>query len=218
MDELSIIQRAPVLASLPTCPLGCGGSTLCVHLVFSPESSFMCDCWNSYEQLQMVSLLCVFLLLPDGEEAPSVYIWPFCPGSVTPHQGQLPGNDWRNYLCARTKDPGRFGQTNLLSRMKVHRGKKGESKSDSSLLPPFTVTKVLFPCIFKNNGTQLESRNPFSSLLHHWAIIEVVCSELWKLLPEVLHGIATWQPCPTWAQELFLSWANQLHDTHSVSL
>lgn len=180
MDKLTIILRAPVLAFLPTCPLGCGVSIRRVHLVFFPESSFMCHCWNctcTSSLYQMVLLsLCVFPFVPDGEEAPSVYIWPFCPGSVTPHQGQLPWNDWRNYLSARTKDPGRFGQTNLVSRVKGWSERKGERKSDSSLLPPFTVTKVLFTLHLQTKSAQLESWNHFSLLIHCWAIIEVVCS------------------------------------------
>lgn len=53
--------------------------------------------------------------LPDGEEAPPVYIRPVCAGSVTAHQGQLPRDDRRNNLRPCTKDPGRFGKTNLVS-------------------------------------------------------------------------------------------------------
>lgn len=64
------------------------------------------------------SLTLMFLFsdasLTDGEEAPSVYIRPVCSGSVAAHQGQLPRDDWRNNLCPRTKDPGRFGKTDLV--------------------------------------------------------------------------------------------------------
>lgn len=146
MDKLTIILRAPVLASLPTCSLGYGGRIRWVHLVDLPESRFICHCWNCMEEELVFKwrppLLCVFPFVPDGEEAPSVYIWPFCPGSVTPHQGQLPWNDWRNYLSARTKDPGRFGQTNLVSWVKGWSEKKERKK-----------WFIFTASIYCNNGT-----------------------------------------------------------------
>lgn len=63
----------------------------------------------------MLMLLFSDASLTDGEEAPSVYIRPVCSSAVAAHQGQLSRDDWRNNLRPRTKDPGRFGKTDLVS-------------------------------------------------------------------------------------------------------
>lgn len=72
-----------------------------------------------YHVLSFSSLLHfpLFLSHPDRSEVAPVHLRPLCPGSVTPHKGQLSRNDCRNNLGPGAKDPRRPGKTNPVSQV-----------------------------------------------------------------------------------------------------